>query len=286
MSTDATNSSSSHFPPLAPIATVAAAGVCTRCGAPLRGSYHVVNENVACAKCRYAAEAEHASGGFGRALMYGVGAAIAGAIGYYLFVSATGMEWGLITALVGIGVGQAVRVGSRSRGGRKFQLLALVLAYVAMGGAYLPLGAKEFMKGWEQAESASRTGKNPTGARASTSAAEESVSPEPAISAGGATASDEPAAGEESAATPATAAPKKGGERKVGAGMIALGLGAILLGGIVALFAMPILVAASSPLSGLIMAFALIRAWRQNAGAPSELRVAGPFRLGAPQIAP
>ncbi|HEX2779224.1 MAG TPA: hypothetical protein VHM30_06985 [Gemmatimonadaceae bacterium] len=285
MSNDATNSSSSHFPPLAPIPTVAAAGVCTRCGAPLKGSYHLIDETVACAKCRYAAEAEHASGGFGRAFMYGIGAAIVGAIGYYLFVTATGMEWGLITALVGIGVGQAVRIGSRSRGGRKFQFLALVLAYLAMGGAYLPIGAKEFMKGWEES-AASRKAQGLSSTKASTSpAAEEQVAPGEPTSDSAAGASDDGVASEEPATAPPTPATKKVEPPKAGAGMILLGLAVILLGGIVALFAMPILVAVSSPLSGLIMAFALIRAWRQNAGEPTQLRVAGPFRIGAPQIA-
>ena len=280
MSTDATSSSSSHFPPLSPIATVASAGVCTRCVAQLRGSYHVVNEMVTCATCRHAAEAEHSSGGFGRALAYGLGAAIAGAIGYYLFVRVTGMEWGLITALVGIGVGQAVRMGSRSRGGRKFQLLAVVLAYLSMGGAYLPYGAAGFIEGMKNGEHSSTA---PAVANEGHAAAATDQ-----LSADSAVATEEEATTPESdaaASQPKQLAAANQKSAKVGGGLLALGVVVILIGGVLALFAMPVIVAFASPLSGLIMCFALFRAWKQNAGAPTELRVAGPFRMGTPPSA-
>lgn len=286
MSTDANRASSSHFPPLSPISTVAEAGVCTHCGTALRGSYHVINETVACAKCRYAAEEKQASGGFGRALLYGIGAAIVGAIGYYLFVSLTGLEWGLITALVGVGVGQAVRIGSRSQGGRKFQLLAVVLAYLAMGGAYLPLGVKEFAKGWSQGAAADERAAAvhaPDASTASTASREQAAAGESNASGDAANASDDSTA----LTTPATSsralASAKGRKPQVNGGILALGFAAIVLAGILALFAMPILVALGSPISGLIMVFALIRAWRQNVGVATEqVRVAGPFRLGTP----
>lgn len=282
MSTDATSSSSSHFPPLTPIATVAAAGVCTHCGAQLRGSYHVVNEAVTCANCRYAAEAKHDSGGFGRAFLFGAGAAVVGAIGYYVFVRATGMEWGLITAFVGIGVGQAVRAGSRARGGRKFQVLALVLAYLAMGGAYLPFGAQGFMEGMKNGRTAVET--SPSAEHAATAAAPASGD---LLSSDSAAATAEESEASDPGTTPAAApTPRKSAAApKVGGGIIALGVAVILVGGVLALFAMPVIVAVTSPISGLIMCFALIRAWKQNAGVATELRVAGPFRLGTPPSA-
>jgi len=279
MSTDATSASSSHFPPLTPIAAVAAAGVCTHCGSQLRGSYHVVNEAVTCANCRYAAEEKHDSGGFGRAFLFGAGAAVVGAIGYYVFVRATGMEWGLITALVGIGVGQAVRAGSRARGGRKFQVLALVLAYLAMGGAYLPFGAEGFMQGLKNGRNTSAT--SPTASQAPASVAPASGD---LLSSDSAAATAEESEASDPATTPAaTPAPRNpAAAPKIGGGLIALGIVMILVGGVLALFAMPVIVAVTSPLSGLIMCFALIRAWKQNAGVATELRVAGPFRMGTP----
>jgi hypothetical protein len=144
MSSDATNSrSNSQFEPLTFDASASpGAASCAKCGTQLRGSYHMVDESMACAKCRYAAEAQSAGGtGAGallRAIGFGTGAAIVGAVGYYAFVKITDIEWALLTALVGIGVGMAVRVGSRGHGGRKYQVVALVLTYFAMSGAYLP----------------------------------------------------------------------------------------------------------------------------------------------------
>lgn len=283
MSTDANRASSSHFPPLAPISTAADAGVCTHCGAALRSSYHVINETVACAKCRYAAEAKQSSGGFGRALSYGLGAAVAGAIGYYLFVSVTGIEWGLITGLVGLGVGQAVRVGSRSQGGRKFQFLAIVLAYLAMGGAYLPLGVNEFAKGWNEGSGSEKAPTALHAPDASTATADQAAVPESGTPGDAANADDDSA----SLTAPATSShggsAAKARPAKASGGIVALGLVAILLAAVLALFAMPVLVALGSPISGLIMAFALVRAWRQNVGVATEqVRVAGPFRLGTP----
>ena len=61
-------------------------------------------------------------------------------------------QWGQVTAHFGHGVGHAVRIGSRNRGGRKFQLLAVVLAYLSMGGSYLPYGAAGFIEGMKKGE--------------------------------------------------------------------------------------------------------------------------------------
>jgi len=144
MSSDATsNRAGSQFEPLT-FETSAAPGAatCSKCGTVLRGSYHMINERMACGPCRFAAEEQLSGGagaaGFARAIVFGAGAAIIGAAGYYAFVKLTNVEWALITALVGLGVGMAVRVGSRGQGGRKFQLVAIGLTYLAMSAAYMP----------------------------------------------------------------------------------------------------------------------------------------------------
>ena len=133
----------SQFEPLTFEASAApGAATCHKCGTALRGSYHMINERMSCGPCRFAAE-EQLSGGTGaaglaRAVVFGGGAAIVGAAGYYAFVKVTGIEWALITAFVGLGVGMAVRIGSRGHGGRKFQGVAVGLTYLAMAGAYMP----------------------------------------------------------------------------------------------------------------------------------------------------
>lgn len=282
MSTDAINQGS-RFAPLTNETSAPSATSCSACNAPLRGSYHLVDDAVTCANCRYAAEAKHGSGGFGRAFLFGAGAAIVGAIGYYVFVRVTGMEWGLITAFVGIGVGQAVRAGSRARGGRKFQVLALVLAYLAMGGAYLPFGAEGFMEGLKNGRNAAATSTATQQAPATAAPASGDL-----LSSDSAAATAEESDAGDPATTPAATpapAPHTAASPKVAGGIIALGIAMLLVGGVLALFAMPVIVAVTSPLSGLIMCFALIRAWKQNAGVATELRVAGPFRLGTPPSA-
>ena len=155
MSSDATsNRAGSQFEPLS-FETSAAPGAaaCQKCGTVLRGSYHMINERMSCGPCRFAAE-EQLSGGTGaaglaRAIVFGAGAAVLGAAGYYAFVKLTNVEWALLTALVGIGVGMAVRVGSRGHGGQKFQVVALALTYLAMSAAYMPFIVAELTTGPE-----------------------------------------------------------------------------------------------------------------------------------------
>jgi hypothetical protein len=97
---------------------------------------------MSCGPCRFAAEEQLRGGtgavGLARAVVFGAGAAVVGAAGYCGFVKMTGIEWALITAFVGLGVGMAVRIGSRGHGGRKFQGVAVALTYLAMSGAYMP----------------------------------------------------------------------------------------------------------------------------------------------------
>ncbi|HWE42779.1 MAG TPA: hypothetical protein VG432_09750 [Gemmatimonadaceae bacterium] len=155
MSSDETSSrAGSQFEPLTFEASAApGAAACHKCGTVLRGSYHMINERMSCGPCRFAAEEQLGGGtglgGLARATVFGAGAAVLGAAGYYAFVKLTNVEWALLTALVGLGVGMAVRVGSRGHGGRKFQVVALALTYLAMSGAYLPLIVAELTTGPE-----------------------------------------------------------------------------------------------------------------------------------------
>src|SRR5205814_71234 len=80
------------------------------------------------------------SGAFrmGRAIVAGFVAAIAGALLWWGVRKITGYEVGLISIAIGVGVGKAVRWGSRSRGGWAYQLLAILLTYGAVAGNYMP----------------------------------------------------------------------------------------------------------------------------------------------------
>lgn len=126
-----------------PDAQVASQGVtCATCSRSLTDEYYDVNGQSVCESCRDQI-AQHAvtptgMGLFVRAGLFGLGAAIAGAALYYAVIAITNFEIGLVAIAIGFMVGYAVRRGAGGRGGRRFQVLALVLTYWAVGLAYVP----------------------------------------------------------------------------------------------------------------------------------------------------
>jgi hypothetical protein len=74
-----------------------------------------------------------------RAALFGIAAAIAGAVLYYAVIAITNFEIGLVAIAIGYMVGYAIRKATGGRGGRVFQILALVLTYWSVGLAYVPL---------------------------------------------------------------------------------------------------------------------------------------------------
>ena len=114
---------------------------CAVCSQPLRDSYHEVNGKTVCAGCRAGLEA--ARGSFPRAILLGAGAGFAGWAIYFAILKITSFELALIAILVGYMVGKAVNAASGGRGGRAYQILAVVITWVACTSAYLPLLAAE-----------------------------------------------------------------------------------------------------------------------------------------------
>src|SRR5205085_4370131 len=82
-----------------------------------------------------------------RATGLGLLAAAAGCLLYFAVAAITGREFGVVAIAVGLMVGEAVRRGSRGRGGWAYQTLAVALTYLAIVSTYVPLIAKEFQKG-------------------------------------------------------------------------------------------------------------------------------------------
>lgn len=239
-------------------AAPAAAQTCTKCGGQLRGTYHLLGESMICGKCRMEID-DKQTGGTGanrflRATVFGIGAGIAGAALYYAFVKITNLEWALITAIVGLMVGKAVHFGSHRRGGRKYQVMAVIVTYFSLSLAYFPFaidGVAEAQKQGQTADSAavaapdsttqSRTDSIDASARAAVDSFRSNAS-----------------AGDHAAL--------------IGIGFLAL---------LAFLAVLPVVVGMSSPLSALIMAFGLWEAWKMNRG-EMAVTVTGPFRLGAP----
>lgn len=124
------------------VADAPAAVTCTGCSRPVHGVYHEVNGQVVCSPCRAGVEGLARSGGFGRALVFGLGAAAAGWAVYFAILKLFEIEFGLIAILVGFVVGRAVSSGSGGRGGWLYQSLAVGLTYLAIVCTYVPLIAE------------------------------------------------------------------------------------------------------------------------------------------------
>lgn len=115
---------------------------CLVCKQAVHDSYFHINGLVACAACKERIETSGAGRvtmiGFGKSVLFGVGAAIAGAAIWYAVREVTGFEVGLIGIAVGLMVGVAVRKGSRGWGGWQYQTLAVVLTYFSIVSTYVP----------------------------------------------------------------------------------------------------------------------------------------------------
>jgi hypothetical protein len=116
---------------------------CQFCQQPLSGSYYRVNAAMACAGCaekmrREIATDKHAA--YVRALTYGVGAAVAGLIGYAL-IAILLQGWVISYMSIGVGwiVGTAMMKGSNGVGGRRYQITAALLTYAAVSMAAIPI---------------------------------------------------------------------------------------------------------------------------------------------------
>ena len=234
---------------------------CTSCQAPIRAYYFEANGAVLCAQCKQRADSgtgggdSSRAGRVARAALYGSGAALAGAALYYAVAALTGYEIGLIAIAVGYMVGLAVRIGSRGRGGWRYQTLAVVLTHFAVGIAYFTQGMAEMKKEKESV-------------RTPVAAASAAAAP--------------------AATVPDTAATQRGAKdagqttqpvaERLGIGGVALGVVAI----VAFIAALPILAGFSEfpqhAIGLIIVGIALHQAWVMN----KRVRVAitGPYKVG------
>jgi hypothetical protein len=236
-------------------AEMSTGAACQSCQTPLRGHYFQANGAMLCDTC--VASLQNAltgqgsrAGRFLKALLLGAGAALLGGLGYGLFIIFTSIEFALVTIAIGWFVGSAVRRGSGGRGGWRYGLLAVFLTYSALSLSYVAVGIAEFRKGPKTAEVV-KEGKS----LATTT--ERSAEP-----AAGAPADEIDAVSEHPPMSP-------------GVAILAL-LGMAL--------ASPVMVAFSSPLSGLISGFGIWKAWTMNRSA--NIQITGPHALGEAAPAP
>jgi hypothetical protein len=76
---------------------------------------------------------------FVRGICFGIGAAILGLALYAGFALATGWIVGFVSLAVGYIVGKAIVFGSRGVGGRRYQVAAVLLTYIAVSMAAVPI---------------------------------------------------------------------------------------------------------------------------------------------------
>ena len=130
---------------------------CTACATAIPATYYQLHGQVICPNCASGFESSQRKPGMGhfaRGILYGIGAAIAGAAIYAAISHATGYMIGFITVFIGWLVGTAVRKGSAGLGGRRCQIVAVMLAYVSMTAGYIPDLVKGFTEQAEKKEAA------------------------------------------------------------------------------------------------------------------------------------
>ena len=124
-------------------APAAGASQCGYCARPIGAEYYDVSGRTTCGTCHATIDTlmqtPRGAGPLLMAALFGVVAGIAGAIIYYAVIAITKLEIGIVAILIGYMVGYAVRKGAGGRGGRRFQVLAVVLTYTAVGLAYTPI---------------------------------------------------------------------------------------------------------------------------------------------------
>jgi hypothetical protein len=123
--------------------------VCKSCGQAISGAYYQVNGATTCASCAQRLQAQvpkdsHSS--FGRGVLFGVGGALLGFIIYVAFALMTGLVAGIVSLAVGFLVGKAIIKGSRGIGGRRYQVAAVLLTYMAVSLAAVPIALSQYRK--------------------------------------------------------------------------------------------------------------------------------------------
>jgi hypothetical protein len=243
---------------------------CKVCSTPLHGSYFEVNGETVCERCCYALRDDTPVGSRAgrvlRATAAGIGAGLAGTALYWAILAATGYEFGLIAIVVGFAVGKAVHWGARGRGGWAYQTLAMVLTYLAIVSASVPLILTELSKrDWAAQTQSTPAGETtPEVANASVTAADEDEDAE-----------EEPAP--EVANVSATTADAEA--RPAGLATMVLAFGALLLFAC----ALPFISGIQNVVGIIIIGIGVYEAWKLNRKV--ELVITGPHALASPAAA-
>jgi hypothetical protein len=122
--------------------TSPAAITCQVCKHPVGRTYYRANNAAVCGRCtdnlkRQLPQDNHAA--FVRAILFGIGGFAVGMALYAGFVIATGISIGYLALAVGWIIGKAMMTGSNNVGGKRYQIVAVLLTYAAVSIAYVPI---------------------------------------------------------------------------------------------------------------------------------------------------
>jgi hypothetical protein len=119
-----------------------AGATCKACDRPLGSTHYRVNGLPTCAECAEQIKArlpQDSHAAFVRGITFGIGGAVVGLVLYVVFAIATGLVIGFVSLAVGYIVGKAIILGSKGRGGRRYQVAAVLLTYMAVSLAAVPI---------------------------------------------------------------------------------------------------------------------------------------------------
>ncbi len=124
---------------------------CSACKGPLGDLYYVAGTAKICARCRDGVQGHltqgSASGRLIKAALLGLLAAlVGGSIWAFITYKSEGSIYGIVAIGLGYLIGHAVRMGSGGRGGRGYQILAIVLTYLGVAIGYFGAAIPELNK--------------------------------------------------------------------------------------------------------------------------------------------
>lgn len=145
----------------AEFAPSAATLACAACKQPITGQFFKINGSPTCAECTGKIRAQvpkdsHAA--FARALVFGMAGAVAGFALYVICALTTGLVIGWVSLAVGFIVGKAMSFGSGGVGGRRYQITAVLLTYLAVSMSAVPIAIHQSRQHQAQVRAQAQSG--------------------------------------------------------------------------------------------------------------------------------
>jgi uncharacterized protein (DUF983 family) len=128
---------------------------CAACRTAISGQYFSINGAPACPECTRKFQEQmpkDSHGAFVRGVVFGIAGAMVGLALYVGFALATGIVIGWASLAVGFIVGKAMSLGSRGVGGRRYQVVAVLLTYLAVSMSAVPIALYEMRQQPSQAQ--------------------------------------------------------------------------------------------------------------------------------------